>query len=147
MRRLFIDTNVMLDFLVQREPHFATAESLFALACDKKIRLIASSLSFITSHYVLSRHGMDEKSIRLLLQKTCAMCEVEKIDRDTIANAIASPFKDMEDALQHLCALSAKADIIITRNEKDFTASQLPVMHPAEFIPFYQKTQRMLKRR
>lgn len=136
VKRIFIDTNVMLDFLAQREPYFSNAETLFALACSKKIRLIASSLSFITSHYVLDRQGMDEAHVRQLLQKACAMCKVVKIDHATIVGAINSPFKDMEDGLQHLCALSAKADMIITRNEKDFTKSQLPVMSPAEFIPF-----------
>ena len=137
MKRVFIDTNVMLDFLSQREPHFAAAEKLFALSCHRKIQIAASSLSFITSHYVLSKHGLSEASIRKMLKNMHTMCEVIKVGTATILDAINSTFEDMEDGLQHLCAIDAKAEVLVTRNEKDFKASQITVMHPTEFISFF----------
>jgi len=135
--RVFIDTNVMLDFLAKRQPHFFAAERLLSLAFEREIQIIASSLSFITSHYILGKHGFFEAEIRKLLKNMCAVCEVVKIDQGSITYALNSTFADMEDGVQHLCALEAKADVIVTRDEKDFKTSQLAVMNPNEFISWY----------
>jgi len=138
IKRVFVDTNVMLDFLTRREPHFFSAEKLFELSYDRKIQMVISSLSFITSHFILHKQGISETSIRKLLKNVCAICKVVKIDQDTIINAISSTFVDMEDGVQYLCAVEAQADIIVTRNEKDFKQSQITVMHPSELVSFFE---------
>jgi len=131
---IFIDTNVMLDFLVQRQPHFFLVERLFELAYSREIQLIASTLSFMNCHYIMRRHGMSEDHTRRLLKSMRTVCSAVRIDQSTIDTAFSSTFADMEDGVQHLCALEAKADAIVTRDEKDFKQSQLPVMSPGQSI-------------
>ena len=131
---IFIDTNVMLDFMVQRQPHFFFVERLFELAYSKETQLIASSLSYINCHYILRRHGMSEDHTRRLLKNMRTLCSAVHIDQSIIDTAFNSTFADMEDGVQHLCALEAKADAIVTRDEKDFKQSLLPIMSPGQAI-------------
>jgi predicted nucleic acid-binding protein len=141
MKRVFVDTNVIMDFLGKREPHYANAMKLFDFAFSKKIKIAISSLSVLNAHYLLGKCAKEDE-IRILLHGLCSFCELVKIDRDTIENALRLNFSDMEDGVQYLCAQEAKASVIVTRNEKDFKNSQIPVVNTEEFIAGF-KAQRV----
>lgn len=132
MTRLFLDTNIVVDLLEGREPFCYDAAQLFTMAHDKKVELLVSPMTFSTASFLLRKHG--SKGVRILLSNLRQLVSVTISDERTVDDSIASQFKDFEDAMQYYNALNAKAVIIITRNGKVFTASNLPVMTATEYI-------------
>ena len=132
MTRLFLDTNIVVDLLEGREPFCYDAAQLFTMAHEKKVELLVSPMTFSTASFLLRKHG--STGVRNLLSNLRQLVSVTISDERTVDDSIASQFKDFEDAMQYYTALNAKAEIIITRNGKDFTASNLPVMTATEYI-------------
>ena len=133
MKRLFIDTNVLVDFFEKRHPFFNEIAKISSLAENKQFQLVASSLSFVNVFYILSKK-IEKKLILESLKKYRILCEVSAIDELVIDKSLFSNFSDFEDAVQYYSAINANCDIIITRNEKDFKNSEIPVMSPTEFL-------------
>jgi len=132
MKRLFLDTNIVVDVLERREPFCYDAVRLFTMAYNKQIELIVSPITFSTASFLLRKHGPE--SVRKLLSNFRQLSHVATTNEQTIDDSLASQFKDFEDAMQYYTALKAKADVIITRNGKDFTASKLPIMTATEYL-------------
>jgi len=140
---LFLDTNIVLDLLLekQREPHYVYAAQLISLADKQKIKITTSSLTIATANYLLTKVVGYEKAKDVLL-KFMLICEVEAVDREIVREALTSmEFKDTEDGMQYYCALKASADIIITRDQKDFKKSTLSIMSAKEFLAHYNHKQ------
>jgi len=131
--RLFWDTNVMLDFLGEREPFYLSAAKIATLADKRAIQIVVSSLSYATISYFLTRYYGLEKT-KEKLRKFKVISEISALDEVIIEKGLNSNFSDFEDALQYFCAWQSSSDIIITRNGKDFKKSAIPVMSPDEFL-------------
>lgn len=132
-KKLFLDTNIILDLLGEREPFYLPSAQLATLADQKKIKLIASPISFATVNYFLIKsEGMSNAKEKL--RKFKILCEIASMNECIVEKALNSDFEDFEDALQYFCALDSKCDIIITRNQKDFKQALLPVMSAEEYI-------------
>lgn len=131
--KLFLDTNVLIDLIGKREPYFEDVAIIASLAESKKIKLVASSLSFVNTVYVISK-VVERKTVLETLKKFRFICEVSDIDEIVIDKSLISSFNDFEDAVQYYSALHHKSDIIITRNKKDFKNSEISVLTPAEFL-------------
>lgn len=132
MTRLFLDTNIVVDLLDHREPFCYDAVRLFTLSYNKQVQLIVSPMTYSTASFLLHKHGAE--GVRKLLSNFRQLSRVATSDERVVDDSLASQFKDFEDAMQYYTALKGKADIIITRNGKDFSASKLPVMTAAEFL-------------
>ena len=132
-RRIFIDTNIMLDLLGDRKPFYDPIAKIATLAEKELLTMVASPLSFATVNYFLSKFETPEIA-KETLRKFKIICEVSAMDEQTIEKGLNSSMKDFEDALQYFCATEANCEIIITRNGKDFKTSLLPVMTAEEFL-------------
>ena len=132
MTRLFLDTNIVVDLLDRREPFCHDAVRLFTMAYNKQVQLIVSPMTYTTASYLLRKHGPE--GVRNLLANFRQLSRIAVVDERTVDDSLASQFKDFEDAMQYYTALKAKADAIITRNGKDYTASKLPVMTATEYL-------------
>lgn len=132
MRRVFLDTNVVIDLLDKREPFWKDAAALFTMAYNGQVELYISSLTYATVSYLLRKHG--KEGTRALLGNLRALSKVTAVGETEVDLAMASAFDDYEDALQYFSAANAKVEAIVTRNKKDFQASGLPVMSPEEFV-------------
>ncbi len=132
MTRLFLDTNIVIDVLERREPFWHDAVRLFTMAYNKQVQLIVSPITYTTASFLLRKHGPD--GVRSLLSNFRQLSKVATTNERTVDDSLASQFKDFEDAMQYYTALKAKADIIITRNGKDFAASKIPIMTVAEYL-------------
>ncbi len=131
--KLFLDTNVMLDFLGEREPFYISAAKIATLADKRKLQIIVSALSFATVSYFLTKYeGL--KNTKDKLRKFKIISGICELDELIIEKGLNSDFPDFEDSLQYFSALRAECDIIITRNGKDFKKSQIPIMTPDEFL-------------
>lgn len=134
MKRIFIDTNILLDLLLERQPWVNQASVLFSMADRKDIKLLCCSLSFSTAIYLMERLKYERKEIIKKLAIVKSLCSVTTVDESVIDRVLQSDFLDLEDSLQYYSALSAKADVIVTRNKKDYVLSNIPVLTPSEFL-------------
>ena len=132
MKKIFVDTNIIVDLIVDRKPFSKFAIDLFNRAENKKLRLFTSSHSIATTHYLLKKY-IDEKTLRNILYDLTDYITIIPIETETIKKGLRSKHKDFEDALQIICAYSVeKIDCIVTRNIKDFKDSEIPVLTPDE---------------
>lgn len=134
MHNLFIDTDVIIDLLADRQPFSREAAILFTLAEQKKLKIFSSSLTFSNLYYILRKIESHLKVINKL-NSLSGIMNILKVDETVVKNALQSDFQDFEDSLQYHCALDHKQiNAIITRNVKDYRNSELPVMTPADFL-------------
>ena len=131
--RLFLDTNLMLDLLGEREPFYDTAAKIATLADKGKIKLIVSALSYSTIFYILSKYE-NPKIVKEKLRKFKIISDTSDLTGKIIEKGLSSNFSDFEDALQYHCAIKADCNILITRNGKDFKESEIPVMTAEEYV-------------
>ena len=134
MERILIDTDIILDFLFDRQPFSDDAAAVLSLCESGEIRGFVTPIIVSNLYYVLRRlatHEMIIERMPLLL----SFLEILPIDKSVIFSAMTSGFKDFEDALQNYSAeQSNEIDVIITRNVKDYKLSSLSVMPPDDFL-------------
>lgn len=134
MKKIFIDTNIVLDVLGQRAPFYEDAAKLFSLADRGKITLYVSSLTIANANYVLSRL-ISANDARAVLKKFKVLVTVLALNDKIIELALNDDsFSDFEDGLQYYTALENEADILVTRNLKDFKRSKISVMTASQYL-------------
>jgi predicted nucleic acid-binding protein len=138
MIEIFIDTDVCLDLLAKREPHYSYAATLFTLADKGELKLFVSSLSFSNLNYLLSRQNSMAEA-RRILSKFKVLVQVLPVDDKVIELALNSKFKDFEDAIQYFTAIESGITILLTRNIKDFKKAEIPVQTPELYIQTREK--------
>ena len=134
MKHFFLDTNILLDFLIDRKPFADQAALLFQAAADNEVKLYVAAISFNNIYYIVRQVHSHTKAMGLI--KTLAQyVEIVAIDGVILEKAIASDFKDFEDAIQSFAAESVAAiELIVTRNIKDFKKSNLPIFSPESAV-------------
>lgn len=134
MKRVLIDTDVILDFFFDRNPFSDQAAIVLSLCESKEIKGYVTSVIISNTYYLLRQNSSHEKVIEKLKQ-LISITEVLTTNKDTIIHALNSKFKDFEDALQNYSAESnGEIDLIVTRNTKDFKNSELGIMTPENYI-------------
>jgi predicted nucleic acid-binding protein len=134
MKHIFMDTNVVIDFLADRQPFSQQAARLFDLTIDGKVTIYISAVSYNNIYYILRQSLTNNATIKLL-EALVEMTEITDVTKGIIQQSLKTDFKDYEDAIQYYCALSIpKIDFIVTRDTKDFKKSTLSVLTPAEAI-------------
>ena len=137
--RIFIDTNILIDLLIKRNPSYSSVARIFDIALKRKDAMVISNLSIINAHYVVKKMaGVEESALRTALHNICTTCEIVPLDVGATVKSLVSSFKDFEDAVQYFSALDNNCNIIVTNNLKDFKFSSLPVMNAANFLIEYQ---------
>lgn len=130
---VFLDTNVIIDFMGEREGFFDNAAAIFAMIEDKRITASASALTIVNCAYILKKCFSSE----IMLEKVGMLCEmlnVTPIDRNQLMDAVQLRPYDYEDAVQYLSSLPSRPDVIITRDKRGFSSFDILVMTPAEFV-------------
>ena len=131
-KRIFLDTNVVLDLVLGRSEFLSEAKHIFELNSNGDIDLFVSSLTLANVSYIAKRNGKDPFFV---IRKLLDWLSVIDLQTRFFHQTLTSAFKDFEDGLQYFCASSIQGlDIIITRNKKDFQSSIIPVLTPAEFV-------------
>lgn len=131
--RLFLDTNVVLDLLGEREEFYEAAAKIATLADKGKVNLVVSALTYPTIFYLLSKFE-DSEVVKEKIQKFKVITETSDLTDRIIDKGLSSKLRDFEDALQYHCAIHSNCNLLITRNAKDFKASEIPVMNPEEYL-------------
>ena len=134
---VLIDTNIILDMLVKRQPYLEAAIKIVNLCTEKIIRGCLAAHTVSNLFYIL-RKEYSVTQRREMLMALCRVFEISEINGEKIAKALKNDqFEDFEDCLQDECAASLKADYIVTRNIKDFTNSKVLAIQPEEFLKLF----------
>jgi predicted nucleic acid-binding protein len=134
MKRVFVDTNILIDLLADRRPFSKFAIQLFDMAEKKQVKLFTSSHSYATTHYLLKKY-IEENNLRGLLLSLLDLIDLIPVDVDIIRKGLLSEHKDFEDAIQIFAANTiGNMDFIVTRNLKDFKNTGVVVLPPDELL-------------
>lgn len=128
-----MDTNIVLDWLGRRVPFYAYAKDLFKKAEKEELVVLLSTMSFITVEYILRKELGKEKTLKVLtgIRRITTVCSSGEKEIDL---ALLSDLKDFEDAFQYHTVKSNHADVLITRNVKDYKHAEIPVMTAEEYL-------------
>ncbi len=134
MRHLFLNTNVVIDFLIRRGEFATAAAELFQAAVEGRATLYVASLSFSNIYYTLRKDNTpDERTDKLT--KLMKLVQIVAVDAEVLRQALAAGFTDFEDALQNYAATSAPAiEAIVTRDPRGFRGSALRILMPNEAV-------------
>lgn len=131
--RVLIDTNVVLGFVLKRQPFEIEATEIFTRLAKKEFQGFVSPITPINTFYTTRKEiskPIAFQAVTMLLQ----IVDIAETDKKTFQNALKSNFKDFEDAVQHESAVAENLDAIITRNTKDFANATIKVYSPTEFL-------------
>lgn len=132
MKKVFLDTNIILDFVLNREGA-ESAVKLLALANEGKIQVFVSFLTIANTAYVAKR-GHSQEELYTILSVLNNMVNVLPMDSIQFGMALKQPVSDFEDMLQYQCASINSCDVIITNNIKHFYFSSIPVKTAKEYL-------------
>jgi predicted nucleic acid-binding protein len=131
--RVLLDTNVVLDALLSRDPWVAEAQMIWA--ANEEGRLVGHVLaSALTDIFYVARRLAGLERARVAVTVCLQAFEICPVDRQALEEAQAMPGNDFEDNLQMTCARLSALDAIVTRDPKGFQDSTLPVLTPAELL-------------
>lgn len=134
MKNVFVDANVVIDFLINREPFSTRAATVFDLAAQKHIKIFVSATSFNVVYYIVRQRLGHNATIRVL-RELSDLVTILDVTGHIIQQAIESGNSDFEDSIQYYTAIStSKVQGIVTRDPKGFRKSQVAVLSPQELI-------------
>jgi predicted nucleic acid-binding protein len=134
MKKILIDTDVILDFFFDRKPFSDDASKLLML-CEKKIVAGFVTPVVVSNVYYLLRKTAKHEKVIENLKMLINILNIAKINKATILEALNSEFKDFEDAMQNFSAqFDKEIKVIVTRNVKDYKESSLSVMSPETYL-------------
>ncbi len=137
--RVLIDTNILLDFLLQRESFFHDAERLFQAIDSGQIVGYATATTLTDIFYIARRHTRSIEQARQAVSETLTAMEICPVNREVLEVALSSGLADYEDAIQVACAVAQGLDAILTRDNQGFLNSSILVLSVQECLHRLEK--------
>lgn len=137
MQHIFLDTNVFLDAMLQRNDDYLYCEEILTKSFLKEIHISTSSSILITIIYFLEKEKLSRDAVITITENLLKLVSVESTSKETFRKSLYAGFPDLEDAIQYFTALQIPdIDCFITSNTKDFkkASPDLPVLTPSQFI-------------
>ncbi|MBR3648795.1 MAG: PIN domain-containing protein [Victivallales bacterium] len=137
MRKIFIDTNILLDVILHRADFYQQAAAIWADCESRKVQGYVSAISLNNMHYIMRKMVAPDVAleyVRLVLN----VFSIVPLDESILRLAVDLPQKDFEDAIQTFSAVQIKADCIVTRDKSHFSNHYMPVISPIEYVDFFQ---------
>jgi len=135
--KVYIDSDVILDVLIARDPHALNSAKVISLCEERKIQGFTSSIAILNVAYVLGKSKLP--LIKSHIQLIKSILKIQPTTAKDIDYALDSEFNDFEDAVQSSVALSKKLEYIVTRNFKDYKSSEVPAITPEQFLKVLSK--------
>lgn len=131
--RVLFDTNVILDVLLERDPHLRPAAKLLALVDNRRIQGYICATTATTIYYIAAKSFGRKRAVEEV-RSLLALFDVASVDRPVLDSALDVDFCDYEDAVLHESARMVGADAIVTRDRVDFANAEIPVLDPTELL-------------
>lgn len=127
--KLFLDTNVLIDFILERPKFYPAAATIISYAAEEKVKICASSMSIVTTNFIcVERCDMPLESFRMKMDFLRDFLEICSVDESDVYQSYDKEWKDFEDGVQYFSAKRNGADYLVTRNTKDFEENDLKVL-------------------
>ena len=131
--KVLIDTNVIVDVALEREPFYAESDRILTLAEEAQIQGYVSASTFSDLYYIIRRDKGRDWTLEFLRQ-LATFCQVATVDNSVISIALTCNFKDFEVAIQYSTAVINLIDAIVTRNPRDFPVNTPRIVTPNQLI-------------
>ena len=132
--KILIDTNILLDFIIGREPFYENADKILKLCANKKVKGYLAAHS-VTNLYYIMRKYFQNNDCWEIIKNLLKFLDVIEIDKDKILESLNdNSFKDFEDRLQVECAKSININYLVTRDLKDYANSKIECVSPDDFL-------------
>jgi len=131
--KLFLDTNVLIDFILERPKFYPPAAMIISFAAEGKVKVCASSMSIVTTNFIcVERCNMPLEDFRKKMDFLRDFLEICSVDESDVYQSYDNEWKDFEDGVQYYSAQRNGADYLVTRNTKDFEEKGLNVINADE---------------
>lgn len=135
--KLLIDTNVVLDVLLRREPFFRTAAEVLNLTQRDEVREYVSASAITDIYYIANKQMKDRDAVRDLLKRLLMIVSVAAVSKWEIQNALNLAWGDFEDSVQYSVALLNEMDGIVTRNPSDYQDANIRIWLPEQALELF----------
>ena len=135
--KLLIDTNVVLDVLLQREPFCRTATAVLNLTQRDDVREYVSASAITDIYYIANKQMKDRNAVRDLLKRLLMVVSVAAVSEREIQNALNLAWGDFEDSVQYSVALMNEMDGIVTRNSSDYQEANMRIWLPEQALELF----------
>ena len=135
--KLLIDTNVVLDVLLRREPFFRTAAEVLSLTQRDEVREYVSASAITDIYYIANKQMKDRDAVRDLLKRLLMIVSVAAVSEWEIQNALNLAWGDFEDSVQYSVALLNEMDGIVTRNPSDYQDANIRIWLPEQALELF----------
>lgn len=135
--KLLIDTNVVLDVLLRREPFFRTAAEVLNLAQRDDVREYVSASAITDIYYIANKQLKDRAAVQDLLERLLKIVSVAAVSEQEIRNALNLTWADFEDSVQYSVALLNEMDGIVTRNPSDYQEANMRIWLPEQVLELF----------
>ena len=135
--KLLIDTNVVLDVLLRREPFFRTAAEVLNLAQRDDVREYVSASAITDIYYIANKQLKDRAAVQDLLERLLKIVSVAAVSEQEIRNALNLTWADFEDSVQYSVALLNEMDGIVTRNPDDYQEANMRIWLPEQVLELF----------
>ena len=132
--KVLFDTNIILDFALERQPWFTNSEQIIYFAEQKLIVGYVSASTISDLYYIIRKSKGKELAIEFIVNLT-TICQIAAVDSLVISMALNVNFQDFEDAIQYNTAVINNLDAIVTRNSQDFPVQTPRILTPNQLIP------------
>ena len=131
--KVLIDTNVILDYALIRQPFYDLADHIFVLIEQRQIKGYICASTFTDLFYILRKPRGKEWTLDFL-GKLANLCQITSVDSTIVKEALTKHHKDFEDDIQYYSAVFSHLDAIVTRNPNDFPINSLQVLTPEQLL-------------
>lgn len=127
--KLFLDTNVLIDFILERPKFYPPAAMIISYAVEGKVKICVSSMSIVTANFIcVERCNMPLENFRKKMDFLRDFLEICSVDESDVYQSYDNEWKDFEDGVQYFSAKRHNANYLVTRNTKDFEENDLTVV-------------------
>ena len=135
--KILLDTNIVLDLLLEREPFCNEAKDIFTLIESNKISGFLCVTSITTIYYLISK-SVDKSKADEIIDKLLQLFNIADVNKNILIKSLKNNGKDFEDSVIYTSAEYFNIDVIITRDKKGFKQSNIKVMEPNDFLEKYK---------
>jgi len=143
--KILVDTNVVLDVMLDRKPFSLDAAELISKVETKELVGFLGATTITTIHYI-ARKTVGSEQARAEIEKLFKIFEIAPIDKSILESAVKSEIADFEDAVLHDAGKNIEVNAIVTRNQQDFKKGTLPVYSPEELLKLLDKKSKFVAR-
>lgn len=137
--RVLIDTNIILDVMLKRQPFYENGAKILKLSMKEDMQEFVSASAITDIYYIVHKNLKDKEMVKELLRRLLRIVSIAAVSEDEIKTALKSGWNDFEDSVQYSVALLNDMEGLITRNVGDYKKAELPIWTPEQFLDMMEE--------